>query len=184
MRVAFAGASGTGKSTLAQWVSETYNLPMNPHGARSVAREMGLASPYDADKAGRRTEFQKRVVFMKRKWEDENDRFVSDRTHVDNTVYTMMHNINTIDEEFLDGNMKALSRYTHIFFCPVSTFCNLGNDPARLTNMTYHKLFDLTAWAMLTKYMPKRGTKVIQLVFASLKQREEAIALWLGPTSA
>lgn len=57
MKVAFAGASGTGKSTLARWVAETYNLPFNPVGSRSVAKSMGFVGedgegrPYDVDQA-------------------------------------------------------------------------------------------------------------------------------------
>jgi hypothetical protein len=51
VKIAFCGASGTGKTTLAEWVSETYNLPMNPVGSRSVARLMGFDNPYDVDRA-------------------------------------------------------------------------------------------------------------------------------------
>lgn len=59
MKIAFAGASGTGKTTLARWVSDTYGLPLNPVGSRSVAKEMGFVGPdgegrpYDVDKANR-----------------------------------------------------------------------------------------------------------------------------------
>lgn len=51
MRVAFAGSSGTGKTTLARFVSETYGLPINPVGSRSVSQAMGFSSPYDVDRA-------------------------------------------------------------------------------------------------------------------------------------
>jgi hypothetical protein len=57
MKIAFAGASGTGKSTLARWTAETYNLPFNPVGSRSVAKSMGFVGedgegrPYDVDQA-------------------------------------------------------------------------------------------------------------------------------------
>lgn len=58
MRIAFTGASGTGKSTLAQWLSRELSLPMNPVGARSVAKDMGFVDfasgeprPYLVDRA-------------------------------------------------------------------------------------------------------------------------------------
>ena len=67
LTVAFIGASATGKSTLARFVSETYchagvPLPINPIGSRSVAKEMGFVGPdpvtgelvgrpYDVDRA-------------------------------------------------------------------------------------------------------------------------------------
>jgi len=51
MKIAFAGASGTGKTTLAKYLSEKLDLPFNPVGARSVAKKMGFDNPYDVDRA-------------------------------------------------------------------------------------------------------------------------------------
>jgi len=51
MRVAFCGASGTGKTTLAAYVSSTYGVPLNPVGSRSTATRLGFQSPYHVDKA-------------------------------------------------------------------------------------------------------------------------------------
>lgn len=49
MRVAFTGASGTGKSTLAQWLARELNLPTNPVDARSVAKDMGFVDPMSGE---------------------------------------------------------------------------------------------------------------------------------------
>ena len=51
MRIAFCGASGTGKTTLAKWLAEELKYEMNPVGSRSTARRMGFNNPYDVDKA-------------------------------------------------------------------------------------------------------------------------------------
>jgi hypothetical protein len=57
MRVALAGVGATGKSTLARYISEKYDLPINPVGSRSTAKAMGFVGPdgegrpYDVDKA-------------------------------------------------------------------------------------------------------------------------------------
>jgi len=60
VKIAFIGASGTGKSTLARFIAERFNLPINPVGSRSVAKEMGFVDPvtgegrpYDVDRAHR-----------------------------------------------------------------------------------------------------------------------------------
>lgn len=56
-RIAFTGASGTGKSTLATWVADKLALPLNPVGARSVAKQLGFVNeagdpdPYQVDRA-------------------------------------------------------------------------------------------------------------------------------------
>src|SRR5579884_1906638 len=93
MRIAFCGASGTGKTTLAEHVAKKYGLEMNPVGSRSVAKDMGFESPYDADKAGRRAEFQRRLVDSKREWEATHDSFVTDRTTFDNLTYMALHDV-------------------------------------------------------------------------------------------
>jgi len=142
IRFAFCGASGTGKTTMATWLAETLGVPINPVGSRSTAAEMGFASPYDVDAAGMRTEFQLRLQSAKIAWETGHQSFVTDRTPLDELVYTMLHGVKGIDEAFLQRVIEHTRRYTHVVYCPVSSFCNLGNDPARLAHMTYQKLFD------------------------------------------
>ena len=68
-RVAICGASGTGKSVLAAYIAERYGLMVNPVGSRSVSQAMGFASPYDVDKAGKRAEFQRKLLAAKTGWE-------------------------------------------------------------------------------------------------------------------
>lgn len=57
MKIAFAGASATGKTTLTTYLAEQFNLPINPHGSRSMAKAMGFINdkgdgdPYAVDRA-------------------------------------------------------------------------------------------------------------------------------------
>jgi hypothetical protein len=57
MKIAFAGASATGKTTLTKYLAEQFNLLINPHGSRSMAKEMGFVNekgdgdPYAVDRA-------------------------------------------------------------------------------------------------------------------------------------
>lgn len=156
IRLAFAGASGTGKTTLARWASEAYDLPLNPVGSRSVAQAMGFDNPYDVDKAGRRAEFQRRLVTEKCAWEAAHESFVVDRTTLDNLAYTMMHDVYTIDRSLLDEVIQGLGRYTHIVFCPVDVFINLAGDANRVSAEVYHELYDEALRAFLRKYTPHK----------------------------
>jgi hypothetical protein len=154
-RIAFAGSSGTGKTTLAKYIADEFKLPINPVGSRSVSEAMGFASPYDVDKAGRRAEFQHRIVTEKRAWEDAHEEFVTDRTTLDNLVYTMFHDVHAVSESLYDSVIQGLSRYTLVIYCPFSSFCNPNGDSARVQDMTYHKLFDTVLRAMIQKHLPK-----------------------------
>lgn len=174
IRLAFAGASGTGKTTLAQWASETFDLPFNPVGSRSVAKSMGFDNPYDVDKAGKREEFQRKLVAEKRAWEDAHDSFVVDRTTLDNLVYTMMHDVHAIDRSLFESVIEGLGRYTHIVFCPMVIFFDLGGDPNRVADHTYHELYDEVVRALLRRYMP------YHVHLATLRKHDlDARKMWL-----
>ena len=152
MRVALCGASGTGKTTLAKWISETYNLPLNPVGSRSTAKAMGFDSPYDVDKAGKRGEFQRKLQSEKIAWERARSAFVTDRTTLDELAYTAMHDVDTVDELYLLEAVGHMRDYTHVFYCPVSAFIRIGDDPHRKSSMTYHALFDAHLHAYLLRW--------------------------------
>ncbi len=141
-RIAFTGASGTGKTTLAKYLAESLALEVNPIGSRSVAKAMGFDSPYDVDAAGKRSEFQRRLLEEKRAWENEHDSFVTDRTTIDNLAYTALHNVESIYEETIASVLDGFERYTHVFFCPIDSFCSPGDDPARVSSLAYHRIYE------------------------------------------
>lgn len=179
VRLAFTGASGTGKTTLASWVSETYGLPQNPVGSRSVAKSMGFDNPYDVDKAGKRSEFQHRLVAEKRAWEDARESFVVDRTTLDNLIYTLMHDVYAIDRALLDSVIEGLGRYTHIVFCPVDSFINIGGDALRVSARVYHELYDEIMRAFLRKYVPHK-VHVATLRRTELEERKAWVTRLIG----
>ncbi len=180
MRVAFCGASGTGKTTLTAYVAAKYRLPINPVGSRSVSLAMGFASPYDVDKAGKRAEFQRRLVSEKRGWEKDHMSFVTDRTTLDNLVYTMFHDIKAIDEELLETVLEGMTRYTHIIFCPVSAFCKPGVDSARVKDMTYHRLFDGALGGLIDNHVDRKAICVRYLHEDTLEARQKTVDEILG----
>lgn len=150
MRVAFAGASGTGKTVLMNYVAEKYKLPICPIGSRTVAKEMGFENPYDVDAAGRRMEFQWRLFTMKRAWEDEHENFVSDRTCFDNLTYTVIDgDTKAITPAQLEKYTEAMDRYTHVFFLSTFAFQHLGSDVHRVKNPAYHTIFEVLLQGLL-----------------------------------
>lgn len=137
-----------------------------------MSKAMGFDSPYDVDKAGRRAEFQKRLVIEKRSWETDRSSFVTDRTTLDNLAYTVLHDVKSIDADLLQQIVAGLGRYTHIFYCPVDVFCAPGEDSARIKDMTYHHLYDTVLKAFLDKYHTA-PTKVYTVTQDSIEARRE-----------
>jgi predicted ATPase len=177
MRIALCGASGTGKTTIANHVAQKYGLPINPIGSRSVAKAMGFESPYDVDKAGKRAEFQRCLLEEKRAWENDHEAFVTDRTTLDNLAYTVLHAVHTIDEEEMTKSVAGFYRYTHVIYCPTQTFCKPGNDPARVKNMVYHELFDILVKALVAPHT--HGVWMLEISSSELPVRLQQVESFL-----
>lgn len=179
LRVAFAGASGTGKSTLARFVAERYGLEMNPVGSRSVAAAMGFASPYDVDAAGQRGAFQRRLQLEKATWEDERASFVTDRTFLDEMAYTMMHDVSAVTAAYYATAERGMARYTHVFVCPIDVFQKVGDDPHRKKDPTYHRLFECALDGLLQKSQRSIMLTLWRLYKSDQTWRQEMIATHL-----
>lgn len=176
IRLAFAGASGTGKSTLAHYVATKYGIPMNPVGARSVAMAMGFSTVYQVDQAGKRREFQHRLLFEKLAWEEKHDDFVTDRTTLDNVVYSVLHADGDLDaalprDEFEAAKM-AIGRYsTGVVFCPIAAWQALDADPNRKSNPIYHAVYESLLEGLLYHERPL----TVMLANTSLDERKHVV---------
>jgi AAA domain len=170
LRIAFCGASGTGKTTLARKVAELYSIPLCPVGSRSVAAEMGFENPYDVDTAGQREEFQQRLFLDKNNWELRNGNFVTDRTTLDNLTYSMMHDTRgvlpqrevTDPDVFFAKYWIAMRNYTHVFFCPMAAYYNTSDDPIRKKDLRYNMTFERILHGLLIE---SRHTRVDLIPF-------------------
>lgn len=173
LRIGFTGASGVGKSNLARWISETYGIPLNPVGSRSIAKAMGFESPYDVDSAGKRAEFQRRLQGEKIEWEMAHESFVTDRTTLDELAYTTIHDVETAaSAEYYSAALTHMARYQHVFYLNVRDFCSLDGDPKRNSSMHYQFLFD----ALLRGMIPSVGsTSTSRLDWHSVEDRKREI---------
>jgi hypothetical protein len=204
VRLAFTGASGTGKSTLATAIATKLSLPICPTGSREVAKAMGFDNPYDVDGAGKRAEFQKRLFAAKAAWEHTTldselpftdvhgtlagaghrpppvGGFVTDRTYLDNLAYTAMHSRETAAEPmFREVVIQAMQIYTHIVFCPVRAFHNLADDPARVSELTYHHEYECILMEMLGRHV--HGAPILWLTTSILGDRLLQIERFVRP---
>lgn len=152
MRIAIAGASGTGKTTLAQALAECYRLPINPVGSRQIATAMGFASPYDVDRAGKRVEFQRKLFLAKREWESEHESFVTDRTYFDNLTYCALHMARELPDDSIAEYARAMERYDLVFYLPRRIFQSQNDDNGvRLTSSMYHEFYERILTSLLCR---------------------------------
>ena len=91
MRIYFVGAHSSGKSTLARYVSEKYNLSMISETARMILSEQELQ--IDAIRCDLNTadKYQKAVFDRQIIEEQKYTNFVSDRSAVDILAYSAQH---------------------------------------------------------------------------------------------
>lgn len=166
MKVAFAGASGTGKTTLMENVKKyvefksQLSFEICPVGSREVIKDLGLQNPYDVDILGKRKEFQHLLFEKKSRWEENHDLFFTDRTHFDNLTYSIMHDcINTVENNFFDKVIEKSKEYDLVIFCKISRFHHFGDDPCRVKDLNYHRIYEQILDALISKHL----TKVIRL---------------------
>lgn len=178
MKIAFCGASGTGKSTIMDWLKT--RLPaydVNPVGSRSVALDMGYDNPYSVDAAGKRSEFQDRLLKSKFAWEKSRASFLTDRTLVDNLAYTVMHKAESVTKEQLSIIREGMSKYDVVFYCQLGSFQNLNDDPARVSDLVYHEIYDGIIRGFLAVYPPRR---LVVVSVADLEARKKQVSSAIG----
>jgi nicotinamide riboside kinase len=91
MKVYFIGSHATGKSTLARYTSQKYNLPMISETARAILSEQEMQIDtlrYDLDTADK---YQQQVFNRQISEEQKHSSFVSDRSVIDILAYSGQH---------------------------------------------------------------------------------------------
>jgi predicted ATPase len=152
LRIAICGSAGTGKTTLINELNKALQLTINPVGSRSVAKQMGYDNPYDVDKFGRREEFQFLLMSDKIEWEKNNESFITDRSTFDVLAYTCIHDIQAVNRQLVEMATKGYDRYTHVFWCPMEEFFNVGKDPVRVQSTVYHEAVEVMMCGLIQRY--------------------------------
>ena len=133
-RIAIIGSQCTGKSTVAETLSEKLKIPRISEVARKFDKSMFV------NKTNKEfCDLQRQILNMQLAEEAKHTEFISDRSTVDNTAYWIHNcaNIATIEENkaYVEKALENVKNYTHLFllvpeFYPV-------DDNFRDTNIIY-----------------------------------------------
>lgn len=91
MKIYFIGSHACGKSTLARYVSQAYQLPMISETARMILSEEELHIDTLRSDIHATNDYQKQVYFRQIQEEEKYPSFVSDRCLIDVLAYSAQH---------------------------------------------------------------------------------------------
>jgi deoxyadenosine/deoxycytidine kinase len=120
-KIAFCGAHGTGKTTLAKLLAQKYNLEVFG-SLRTRWANFGVAD-FEKLPVEVRTIFQYKMLISHLQTEDElwNDGFVFDRSVLDYLAYTIISSDMTTDIKYIYSLLikERLKRYDLLVFTPI-----------------------------------------------------------------
>lgn len=121
MKIALSGSASTGKTTLANALSEKLNILVIPEFAREVAQEMKVNNIREMTPS-EKLEFQIRILEKKEALESQTDTFIADRATSDNLAYYLRWVSRDIEDNrnkaYVDRCIKMMKTYDLIVLLP------------------------------------------------------------------
>jgi deoxyadenosine/deoxycytidine kinase len=120
-KIGICGSHGTGKTTLANLIAKEFNFRIIQKTMRNMWENYGI-SDFEKLPPEVRKIFQYKAILKQIQVEDEtNDNFVTDRTVLDNLVYTeLVSKLSETDLNLYKALVKErLKTYTHLIYIPV-----------------------------------------------------------------
>lgn len=181
MKIAFTGAGGTGKTTLATYLAEKWGVPYCGSVSREVMREMGVESEMAQDRMTDSDLLALQYAIFKRRQEKlaSLDSYVTDRCALDNYIYGLRRCgaalTDAIRKEWEEGAVKDLYTHDLVFYAPIGMFPT-AHDGTRVTDISHQHLMDVAMYGFLAKHAwDKCAAHVYILNMADLDRRKSFI---------
>lgn len=187
-RIMICGASGTGKTTLANHISELYELPFISTSAKAVWRDFGFKSHAGAhtrsvlDK-GIGMEYQMSILEQRYKVL-QGEQFVTDRSFVDNATYMLMelgHLVTNCEiEDFLGLCSKGMSKCDLLIFIRWTKDIIFEDDSNRIMNNYYQAMVDkIMEWVIYSNMIKMAYCPVKEITMWDFETRIKLVDEWL-----
>lgn len=148
-RINLTGPSGMGKTTLAKWISEEYNIPFVSGSYSDLVPETATMPHKDmiAQDAKLIQEQDTKVLNLRRKAFDKLTTLVSDRSYLDSAAYfinKLSHRIPQCEVEYFIEICRelTLTQCDKVIFIPADTHhlekWDMEDNHKRSTNLYFH----------------------------------------------
>lgn len=148
-RIFICGASGTGKTTLANRISKVLDIPFISTSGKALWKTYNIDSHKHliektlADPLGFGFDYQMELLLLRKERLKNMDSFVTDRSPIDNLVYFISQLGSFMTENDMKQYMsiceESLQIYTNGIFIPFNKSIPLEDDGARITNRYYQQ---------------------------------------------
>ena len=144
-RILITGPSGVGKTTLAKWVSEEYQIPfVSVSIIRDICKYNDITNHQQIiDLSSTNPElhdlmqWELWVTRINKFMEHQLSGFVTDRGHVDSLVYMSMQGKPSSLPRFINGSKLVRNLFSHIIFIPMTPGWEVKDDKKRIANKEY-----------------------------------------------
>lgn len=195
-KIMICGPSGTGKTTMANFISEKFNLDFLKSSAGDLWPKFGFKNHLDSikkikDNPNLGFAYQYEVLTKRQMAIDEWEKskriggYVMDRSFIDMYAYASMELGGLVDDRFLDiiyeDCKKGMEDVTHIIFIPFTDDVILENNGRRVISKHFQKLVNgVIKNTLYSRNFLTEGTKIYELYIWDLEERKNVITQWLN----
>lgn len=160
-RINLTGASGMGKTTLAKWISETYQIPFVSGSYSDLVPETAKMPHKDMINQDAKLiqEQDTQVLNLRRKAFDSFETMVSDRSYLDSAAYfinKLSHRISQCEtEQFIEICRELTCKQCDkVIFIPADTYhlkhWEMEDNGKRSTNLYFHiEISQIIYWILI-----------------------------------
>lgn len=188
-KIMICGASGTGKTTLANHISELYKLPYVSTSAKEVWPRFGFENHADAHlkstsdkKIG--SEYQIAILSHRIETLKEHDRFVTDRSFVDNAAYIMMelgHLLTECETDMLfEECSKGMRRCDGLIHLSWNSQIALEDDNNRIVNHHFQEMTDTILTWVINMGKISTPCSILKLNMWDFETRIQLVDKWIN----
>jgi nicotinamide riboside kinase len=181
MKIYFSGSHSSGKSTIARYTANKYNLPLLPEIARMVLAEQELQVDALRSDINAVNDYQSAVFARQIEEEKKHQSFVSDRCLIDAVVYATQHSAigaNLIQSPEFKTYIDEL--HSNILFFVRPSKATLKNDGVR-EHLTWDGIVAIDA--MIKFVLEINSIRYFQINTDSMQERIRLVDAVLSLTN-